>query len=279
MDEEDTYYQTHHKNFYDTYKHEAPISDRFKRKITTLLKSITQSKGYISYGVTDGVAAKNDDEIFITSRPKNPPDMKKRYAGLLSMTLSTAQSPLSRNKIRDATEQGGHWGAWVYTPEEGVTVWDSMSGGERRSSTYTLLFMLFVVQIFKYNPDLQFKSIVDCQTCVRPAYPIRQLTGGFIQPLNGWNLNENIKRNEPIEAPMQNYAMGYNSQHQYCFAEALMFIEDHLNKKSRECRNSRDSLEVIKKYIYNKLNRPKEFNNFLYTYNPITRNRNRISMT
>ena len=250
MDEEDTFYHAHHKNFYDTYKHEVPVSDLFKEKIPSLLKYITHPKGYMSYGVTQGFATRTDNQVLITSRPKKAPDMKKRYAGLLAMTI----------------EEGGHWGAWVYTPEEGVIVWDSMSNSE-----YTYFFKLFIVQIFRNHKDLT----IACQTCVRP----RQPTGGFIPPKNGWNLNENIDRNEPIPSNMHVYAMGYNSQHQYCFAEALMFIEDHLNKNIRKCKNSRDSLEVIKKYIYNKLNRPKEYTNFLYTYNPHTRNRNKISMT
>ena len=125
-----------------------------------------------------------------------------------------------------------------------------------------------------------------CATCtrlkgIRLKSNTRQPTGGFVAGEQTM-IDTAIKKNAPLSPTNYERITGYESQHHFCFAEALMFLEDVItNKKHDKCLGPRDSLIRIKTYIYDKLTAlypQRNFANFMKIYNPTTKRINTIKV-
>ena len=123
-----------------------------------------------------------------------------------------------------------------------------------------------------------------CTSCtrlkgIRIKSNTRQPTGGFVDGEQNM-IDTAIKNNAPLSNTNYKRIMGYESQHHYCFAEALMFLEDVItNEKHDKCLGPRESLIRVKKYIYKKLTAlypRRKFTNFMKIYNPDTKRINTI---
>jgi len=90
-------------------------------------------------------------------------------------------------------------------------------------------------------------------TSIRPVKKIPR------QPA-AWNFSE------PDDEPDNRKLTSYASQHQFCYMEALLFLEELLNERNvSKCKNAKESLITIKRYIMEKINVPE---NFKYIWDP-----------
>jgi len=55
---------------------------------------------------------------------------------------------------------------------------------------------------------------------------------------------------QPAAGNYKGIDTSYESQHQFCFAESLLFLEEYLKqKRASSCKTTRSSLITIKRYI------------------------------
>lgn len=270
MDNHDKYFKNFYPKFYQVYKPEDAVSDLFKSKIHKILDNICEKNGFKRYKTIDAQETNNNNNnnfVLLSHRTHQYPfPPKQNSCGFISLDLG---------------KEGGHWGAWVYIKEgtgNKIYVWDSMmKGGKYHYSWNTLLKMLFKGAVV---------MPAQCAMCtrlkgIRLKSNTRQPTGGFVSGEQNM-INTAIKKNVPLSPNNYKRITGYESQHHYCFAEALMFLEDVItNKKHDVCLGPRGSLIRIKKYIYDKLTAlypRKNFTDFMKIYNPETKRINTIKV-
>lgn len=245
MDAEDRYFKKFYPNFYSVYKHESPISRLFKERLPLFLSRLPAK----SYGIVDATADGPINKTIGAPFPEDRPSV-----GMISYTLPE--------------DPGGHWGGWVYLPRKKmIFLYDSMMN--RGKSDFSSIFKKILHQ--KYPGYRVSLSGCGC----RPRSMVRQPTGGFVED-DTEIMTRVINAQTPLSPSEYRRIVGYQSQHQYCFAEALLFIEDVLSGRSPRCeRGQLPYLIEIKKFIRDKLH-DVNTENFMYVYNPETRRKNKI---
>ena len=147
---------------------------------------------------------------------------------------------------------GGHWGAFYYSRKDDTFIVYDPAGTENAS---------FKNDLLKYA---KYVEIVGCPCKateraekVRPRGMIRQPAAGMFSGLD----------------------TSYASQHQFCFAESLLFLEEYLKQREMSsCKTTRESLIIIKRYILDLADRLKYKvpNEFKYIWEP--RNKKPVSI-
>lgn len=258
MDNHDKYFYKFYPNFYQVYKPEDAVSGLFKSKIDDILDIICSENGFKRYNTIDA-KEKNDGGFIVKTKYTFPP--KQNSCGFISLDLGN---------------EGGHWGAWVYVGGQTIYTWDSMmKGGKYHYKWNELLGKVF--------EDARVER-AQCTSCtrlkgIRIKSNTRQPTGGFVAGEQNM-IDTAIKNNALLSPTNYERITGYESQHHYCFAEALMFLEDVMTQKKHDkCLGPRESLIRIKKYMHGKLTTMyprRNFTNFMKIYNPETRRINTI---
>lgn len=265
MDNHDRYFKNFYPTFYQVYKPEDAVSYIFKSNIDKILGKICKEEEFKRYNTID--AKENNSGGFIVktkTKYKFPP--KQNSCGFISLDLG---------------KEGGHWGAWVYIKERAgnkIYVWDSMMKGRKYHYSWDILLKM----LFEGAAVMP----AQCATCtrlkgIRIKSNTRQPTGGFVAGEQKM-IDTAIEKNAPLSPTNYKRITGYESQHHYCFAEALMFLEDVMTQtKHDKCLGPRDSLIRIKKYMHGKLTAlyPRtNFTNFMKIYNPKTKRINTIKV-
>lgn len=262
MDETDKFFNKFYPKFYEVYKPEQNVSNAFKRSIPHTLEEMCADHGFKNYGVIDAYQDTNNAIHLTKTHGKKvfPPPQKS--AGLISLEMNPEVG-------------GGHWAAWVYFPlRKHIYLYDSMMTKGKSN-----FFDNFKEVLRKYfnNPVISSAPCASCKELkgIRLVRESRQPTGGFVT-----GEADLVNAGEELSATDYQRILGYRSQHQYCFGEALMFLEDVMNgtKSRRACPTGKLALIQVKKFIYNKLNEAgkRVDPNFLKIYNPETRNSNKI---
>ena len=264
MDNDDKYFKEFYPNFFTVYKPEQAVSDLFKKESGTILKKLAKQYRFTPYDTIDadtidgGIISKSTKMVF-------PPP--RDSCGLISL------------KLGNDGGGGGHWAAWVYLQgNKHLHLYDSMMNSG--SSNFVDTFKKILRNTFPGATVSQ----APCTSCsrlkgVRIKSETRQPTGGFVYGESEIILDA-IRIKDFLSATNYERITGYKSQHQYCFAEAMMFLEDVMSGNvKRRCSTPRVALEQIKKYIVEKLKPlyPKRnFDDFLKIYNPATKRINSI---
>lgn len=262
MDKEDVYFSTVYPEFYNVYKHDDKVATKFKDNLPRMLKDLANTFDVVNYGILDAELQTNG-RIKSFSKPKR---LNSHRIGIGMISLDTAFN-------------SGHWCGWIYIPDKKLAyIYDSMmvSGNSSFVSHFKKV-------LHSYFPGIRV-STSPCATCksvssIRKKSHSRQPTGGFVNN-EAAILQPVLSTGRELNNAAYKRILGYKSQHQYCYAEALMFIEDFLRQTPGSCKNPRDALIQIKQYIFHKLstvmNKAININKFLYIYNPDTRRRNKI---
>ena len=146
---------------------------------------------------------------------------------------------------------GGHWGSFYYSIKDDKIIVYDPAGPENAS---------FKNDLLKYAKHVE---IVGC-SCgdarankIRPRGMIRQPAAGMFSGIN----------------------TSYASQHQFCFAESLLFLEEYLKQReASSCKTTRESLIIVKRYMLELADRLKYKvpNEFKYIWEP--RNKKPVSI-
>jgi hypothetical protein len=132
---------------------------------------------------------------------------------------------------------GGHWGSFYYSRKDDKIIVYDPAGPKNKS---------FKKDLTKYVKNVK---IVGCDCKNERAEKIRP--GNIIR--------------QPAAGNYKGKDTSYESQHQFCFAESLLFLEEYLKqKRATSCKTTRSSLITIKRYMLVLANRlkykvPKEF--------------------
>jgi len=132
---------------------------------------------------------------------------------------------------------GGHWGSFYYSRKDDKIIVYDPAGPKNKS---------FKKDLMKYVKNVK---IVGCNCKNDRAEKIRP--GNIIR--------------QPAAGNYKGIDTSYASQHQFCFAESLLFLEEYLKqKRASSCKTTRSSLITIKRYILELAKRlkykvPKEF--------------------
>lgn len=116
---------------------------------------------------------------------------------------------------------GAHWCAYVYDVKEDIVhLYDSMQVNSKHGiySDYTSKFKIYAKRFFNT------KNIV-VHSDVRDKNYIRQLTGGFPE-VTEKDIGD--KYFSELSEDQQKLIQNYNSQHHFCYMEALLFIIEFL---------------------------------------------------
>tara|TARA_R110002074_G_scaffold8841_1_gene35741 strand:- start:9835 stop:10638 length:804 start_codon:yes stop_codon:yes gene_type:complete len=261
MDSHDRYWNKFYPEFFEVYYPEQGVSNSFTINIDTILSTISKKYEFKNYGTVD---AKTMTDWSIQLEPPRrqlpfPPQCKS--CGLLSLDLHSSVG-------------GGHWAAWIYLPTcRYLYVYDSMM--ITGNSIFMPSFRKILQLLFK-NPTISSSVGATCRELkkVRLKSESRQPTGGFIYN-EDTIMKSAITEDRLLDYQEYNRLLGYKSQHQYCFAEAVMFLEDVMKGKTnrRACKTGRVALIQIKRFIYDKIKDDYPTNaiaNFLQIYNPDT---------
>jgi hypothetical protein len=131
----------------------------------------------------------------------------------------------------------GHWGSFYYSQKDDKIIVYDPAGPKNKS---------FKKDLMKYVKNVK---IVGCNCKNDRAEKIRP--GNIIR--------------QPAAGNYKGIDTSYESQHQFCFAESLLFLEEYLKqKRASSCKTTRSSLITIKRYILELAKRlkykvPKEF--------------------
>jgi len=146
---------------------------------------------------------------------------------------------------------GGHWGSFYYSQKDDKIIVYDPAGPYNQS---------FKNDLLKYTKHVE---IVGC-SCgdarankIRPRGMIRQPAAGMFSGIN----------------------TSYASQHQFCFAESLLFLEEYLKQREvSSCKTTRGSLIIVKRYMLELAERLKYKvpNEFKYIWEP--RNKKPVSI-
>ena len=266
--EEDKYYQNHYPNYFKVYHPEQKISDLFQNNISTFLGDIAKKYGFKKYNTIIAQSVENNFHISSHEDPYQIPTTKS--CGLISLALE------------GEAMGSGHWAAWVYFPSlKHLYLYDSMM------NSGTSNFVTNFKRILKILFPGATVSTAPCARCkilsrVRIKSESRQPTGGFVANESSI-IRKAIETDTPLSIVNYKRLTGYYAQHHYCFAEALMFLEDAMKENvSRRCKNPRDALIQVKSYMYTKLHNKypnRNFSTFMKVYNPNTNRINNVPTT
>ena len=134
---------------------------------------------------------------------------------------------------------GGHWGSFYYSRKDDTIIVYDPAGPHNKS---------FERDLRKYAKRVKTVGCGKCKVTeaaekIRPGKIIRQPAAGIFEGLD----------------------TSYASQHQFCFAESLLFLEEYIKeRKVSSCKTTRESLIIVKKYMLELAKRikfrvPKEF--------------------
>jgi len=116
----------------------------------------------------------------------------------------------------------GHWGSFYYSQKDDKIIVYDPAGPKNKS---------FKKDLMKYVKNVK---IVGCNCKNDRAEKIRP--GNIIR--------------QPAAGNYKGIDTSYESQHQFCFAESLLFLEEYLKqKRASSCKTTRSSLITIKRYI------------------------------
>ena len=116
----------------------------------------------------------------------------------------------------------GHWGSFYYSQKDDKIIVYDPAGPKNKS---------FKKDLMKYVKNVK---IVGCNCKNDRAEKIRP--GNIIR--------------QPAAGNYKGIDTSYASQHQFCFAESLLFLEEYLKqKRASSCKTTRSSLITIKRYI------------------------------
>ena len=175
------------------------------------------------------------DSVILGIHNKNPRKFKKDTIGLIEFPT--------------------HWGSFYYIHDENrILVYDS-SYGKGVSPYFKKYMKSYGGTVTQVGCPCGSKKLISIRaTSIRPAKKIPR------QPA-AWNFSE------PDDEPDNRKLTSYASQHQFCYMEALLFLEELLDeRKVSKCKNAKESLITIKRYIMEKINVPE---NFKYIWDPI----------
>jgi len=114
---------------------------------------------------------------------------------------------------------GGHWVAFYYIKDEDHFILYDSTGFERDTS--------FVNYLLTFSNRVNSKS--------KHPMAVRART---------------IRKGNVIRQPIPSTDTSYASQHQFCFAEGLLFLEELLgNREISRCKNEREALLTVKRYM------------------------------
>ena len=292
VDREDLYYRELYREYYNVYKHEKSVSKCFKKNIELLLSNLSRKYNFKRYKTIDALELENSGAKFNCSNPNlyiniTENGRKKNYA--YPTTNSCGLVSLEMDRKGNAAG-GGHWGAWVYTKDQDTFFYyDSTMKQGRTGFRKEWLGILCV--LFGLKTPQKIRS-AHCTLCplvsrVRRRNENHQPSAGMLPQNMQKVLNNHIAQKNEMPGNIHNTVTSYEMQHQFCFAEALMFLEDvmkSVNSKTnytipKSCPTPRGKLIRIKKYIHDKLKQvecPVPLNNFMRIYNPTNRKVNNI---
>jgi len=116
----------------------------------------------------------------------------------------------------------GHWGSFYYSRKDDKIIVYDPAGPKNKS---------FKKDLMKYVKNVK---IVGCNCKNERAEKIRP--GNIIR--------------QPAAGNYEGIDTSYESQHQFCFAESLLFLEEYLKqKRASSCKTTRSSLITIKRYM------------------------------
>jgi hypothetical protein len=141
----------------------------------------------------------------------------------------------------------GHWGSFYYSHKDDTIIVYDPAGPHNKS---------FERDLRKYAKRVKTIGCGKCKMTeaaekIRPGNIIRQPAAGNYKGID----------------------TSYASQHQFCFAESLMFLEEYIKeRKASSCKTTRESLIIVKKYMLELAKRinfrvPREFKYIWDPYN------------
>ena len=148
-----------------------------------------------------------------------------------------------------------HWGSFYYIHDENrFLVYDS-SYGIGSSPYFNKIMKSYGGKVTQVGCPCGSKNPISIR-----AKTIRPKKETPRQPA-AWNFSD------PDDEPDDRKLTSYASQHQFCYMEALLFLEELLYERNvTNCKSTKESLKTIKHYIAEKINVPDEFK---YIWDPI----------
>jgi len=131
---------------------------------------------------------------------------------------------------------GGHWGSFYYSRKDDTIIVYDPAGPHNKS---------FEKDLRKYTKRVKTVGCGKCKMTeaaekIRPGKIIRQPAAGIYKGKD----------------------TSYASQHQFCFAESLLFLEEYIKQREvSSCKTPSESLIIIKNYILELAKRLKYYNN------------------
>ena len=178
---------------------------------------------------------KLDSVILGENKNKNPKKFKADTVGLI--------------------EFPNHWGSFYYIHAENrFLVYDSSYGTGSRPY-FNKIMKSYGGKVTQVGCPCGSKNPISIR-----AKTIRPKKETPRQPA-AWNFSD------PDDEPEDRKLTSYASQHQFCYMEALLFLEELLYERNvTNCKSTKESLKTIKHYIAEKINVPDEFK---YIWDPI----------
>jgi len=234
MDTEDKWYHKYFPEYYKIYKAEAEVKNVIFVKIDKLLHGIVRGTNVVSLG-------------HLTKKSRVNVRGSNDMAGVVSF---------------DHGDGGGHWFA-IYYKAATDTLWAYESSQQvqretRRSvkvsSDFTELMKDTIRAIFG---DLYDISIVGSSSIIYPedAVKFAKCRPGeeCRQPYRfGYQLlvDSLVKRDEEPTPDQTRKILSYAWQHQFCYVEALMFLDEYIHKRPHHaCICTRSALMRVKAFV------------------------------
>jgi hypothetical protein len=149
-----------------------------------------------------------------------------------------------------------HWGSFYYIHDENIFLVYDSAHGKRDKSHFKNYMESYGGHVTQVGCGCVSKKPISIRaTSIRPLKKVPR------QP-RAWNFSE------PDDEPDNRKLTSYASQHQFCYMEALLFLEELLNERNvSKCKNAKESLITIKRYIMEKINVPEKFKYIWDPYN------------
>ena len=154
---------------------------------------------------------------------------------------------------------GAHYAACIYNKlDKHVTIFDSMQYKNKEgktSSGFTNRFKEEIRKLFTIDSSTNLRIEIVNPTCDLSYKNCYQCTGGFVSESKNspFHISKAYNKNNNVSAKALIANQDLDSQHHFCYMEALLFLTEKLHGYTRNTtynRNTRIRLVAIKKFIW-----------------------------